>query len=896
MRRNFFATGFVSIAFSFPHHPSQPTHTHTVEYPMDRLQSSTTHPVKVRARSGCSTGQEVWLARQEGGITILDSHTCATLHDISLPTERVRASQILNLTPVLDEVWATSIDGELLCFKVASREVVDVLRLNGSRSAPSLAHVSFHENAVLIASATGKVFVLNPATRRVVQTLATLSPCTFVAGHYSFVVAGDTEGRLYVWHLTLGELVAVHAESKSAVRHILHEPTTGTIWVARQNKNVDVYRLEHSLTLLLVAQLPSVAIITGMLEVSGEVVLATYCKKRIIVDARTASIVKVVPAVGKSFSHGLVKARKVELAAVWTLINDDGICMSIEEGIPTAAYQPPRFPPYRGDTVTSGLYASLLEDNATLGVDVERAKLDTVSMQEDLRKAQEEAHELRLRLTVGEDQAKAVELRKKDDRIRELEERTRTLQKDVTDITSKAACTEHERAVLQGDLSRLLSDVSTSRADASAHLAEISVVNMQLSKERKEKMVLEQRLHETTDKLSSLQAENARLCESIGNVATFQNADREVRKGIMTTMEASGAAELAEAQRMNHVLSSMLGSMEHTIRRQVEEAKDLSVLLNAYRRKVADAVTDPHLSALLAATVVRHPDRFEMDCDEATKAMLRNHNGPFIQFIDSLRTTDPDAYAKLMWYLQQPSTTDVIPPEKRSVVDELVALASKGGAITGADVEAIKHSIPAATPHSVPYPGAGTADLSAPLAQTAAASAASCHSTGPSPSVLGSLLPVAATPASPVGGMGSSLSMRGPAPPLPSADVLDQGSALQPGLADGEVKAQASSTSWLLRSQETVDEAFLKEQRSMFEFVLSSRRALVECLVLLHKRTVNACQVVEALTANSVSMNHTPSRRHWSSVVSRVVAELSELAASVVLRFLTRSEKQRLSV
>ncbi|KAG5510972.1 hypothetical protein JKF63_06474 [Porcisia hertigi] len=844
------------------------------------------HSSPVAGRLCCAAGEEVWVAKQSGGIAVFSALTGDHATDITLKgADGETPAQATHMIAVFEEMWVSTNEGRVHFYEIATHKWVDSVLIPGAERKVQVVSLSFNGHIAVIAAASGSVYIHHPLTHKRLGTLSTsLSPCTAVIQFYSFVVGGDAGGALYLWDPFTCECVIYHGESKSEVVALLHEPTTGTIWVSRANEHVDVYAL-HEGTLQLQHRVRGIGRVTGMVAVSGTVVATTFTKRIVQIDALTAKTTINVESAHDNFIHGCCKAMHQEVAQVWSIGNDGTLRVWNAVGLQVPAVPLPRLPPATQAALVSSMKANFELAQGDLRVEVQSERLHRLNMSEMLMKAREEAQELRLRLTGEEEKRLTIdaELAAERKHRKELEEHNAKLIKDATDMVSRFADTERECNSLRGEVTQLKVDLSKSRTEASTKQTERSDLEKQLSQERANRNVLEQRLRDAEGKLSSLQAEHRRVCDEMRSVTATHQTGR-ASQDILAKSTAAWCTELEHARKMNDLMRSAMASMEYTIRRREEEDRDLTSLLNAFRSRVADRVTDPNLSALLLATIARNAPRFDLQCDELTKAQLMNKNGPFLQFIQSLRAADPEAYEKLMQYLQNPSLSQALSADAQTLLDRFVTLASREGKVSGEDIASLKRAIPGFTDSAAIAQGAGVVGVV--NASTPGASSAP-HK--------GAILPI------PVGvttlqgsGAGVHGIHGGGAGPLGSAG----GSlAVQNGLL-GSVPLHE------LRGQAFTDDHYIREQQVMFEFILKTRHLLVESLAVLYKRIASARQVVEAFCLNTtaaststvaVSLSH-KNLQPFQGIFSDVVRELEGLAFDVLQRYLTTAEKQRLGV
>nr|CAJ2467613.1 unnamed protein product [Leishmania braziliensis] len=814
------------------------------------------HTVSVDGRVCCAANDEVWVAKQSGGITVFSARSGEHLIDIALKADDgAVAAQVTHMMAVFGEVWVSTTEGCVHFYNLATHTLVDSLLVPGAEKKVQVVNLSFNGHIAVIATASSSVYVHHPLTHKRLGTLSTsTSPCTAAIQFYSFVVGGDASGALYLWDPVTAECVIYHGESRSEVVALLHEPTTGTIWVSRANEHVDVYAVEDG-ALQLRHRVSGIGRVTGMVAVSGTVVTTTFTKRVVQIEASTARITVNVEGAHERFIHGCCKAMHQEVAQVWSVGNDGALRVWNVTGQQVPVVPLPHLPPATQATLTSSLEAKSDVPQCALWTGGRAQRYHQVSVADELMKAREEAQELRLRLLTEEKRRLMLdaELTAERTHYKKLEEHNANLAKEVADVASKMAIAERERNHLRVEVTQLKTDLSKARTETSTKEIEKLSVERQLSEERTNKNIMEQRLRDAEGKLSSLQVEHRRVCEARGSATANQQMSKAAQDDL-----AKGSAglttELEQARKMNALMSSAIASMEYTIRRHEEEDRDLVALLNAFRRRVADCVTDPHLSALLLATIVRNAPRFDLPCDEVTKAQLMERNRPFLQFIQSLRATDPEAYQKLMQYLQNPSIGQGLSAEAQALLDRIITLAAKEGGVPGEDIANFKKTIPNLT------------------------SSAALQSAG-------------------LGGSGCA---------PPGGDARAPGGLLGSGNSDLTTADEVVNNVLVreLRGQQLIDENYIREQQAMFEFILKTRRLLVESLVLLHKRTVSARQVVEALCLNSSAVitsapATTPSRKSFQAlqnIFSDVVRELEQLTSEVVQRYLTGAEKQRLDM
>lgn len=888
-----------------------------------RLLSS----IEAAMRASCTVNDEVWAAKLQKGVAVFDSCTGGKIGDVALSVDGDENVQVKQMCTVFDEVWASTADGGLVFIDAAKRKVVSTLSLPGKDKKVSLSSLSFNGHVAAVASENGNVYLIHPLRKRVTMALPLSAPCTAAAHYYSFLVAGDEEGALYVWDTLTGCSICVHTKSNSGVTGIFHETTTGTLWVSRKNRNVDVYSLVDG-KMNLTGRLSALGSVTGMLGISGKVLLTTYEKKVLVADAAALTVSTLSSGSGpggdasashSAFIYGAVKVRHTETAQLWTFGNDDRALAWEVQGCSIAVNRSPFLHPLQQARLQLESAAHDIRVRATGDTERAEEELRQAFSQDDLRKLREETQELRLKLFKLEesDGVKSNEIASLNSRIKELNEDNGKLTKDLADASAKLSSGETERASLQTQLSKAKEELSQARTETSAKATEKSQVEQEVAKLKNEAGQLEQRLREAEGRTADLRAENSRLCNSLGGIVSGQSGEGLIH-GQLVESTGKLSEELQQVRRMNLLLQSVVASMEYTIRRKEEEEKDMTALLNAFRRRVAGYVSDPFLSALLLATMVRNPERFDLECDELTKQQLMDHNGPFIHFMQTFREADPQSYEKLIQYLHQPGGSDPLSAENKQLLDQFLTLASQSGSVNDELMLAFKRSIPnfvnaatisanSANPTSSAAAGtsAGTA---AATRSTPTATATPATANNNNTSNTYTMTTTATTTAAGDNKSGDNIQSnangnetRKSSPPGTAGSLETSGDvAAYLRFLNGDKVDEAVSNSALreIQTLRAVDENFMREHKTLFEFVLKTRRTLVECLALLQKRTASAKQVVEALIASAekTDANKNAGAQGLHKMFVGILEELVELTTTIVTKFLTSSEKQRLGI
>ncbi|RNF13726.1 uncharacterized protein Tco025E_06072 [Trypanosoma conorhini] len=887
---------------------------------------------KCEARCCCVAGDAVWMAELKGGIAVCDAQRGNVLERVAVAGEADERVQFKSMALVHDEVWAGTITGVVHVFDAPARRWKQSMTVLGVEATAPLLSLFFDGFSVLGGSETGRIVQWNPFTKRQVTVFVALAPVTAVTVAAGLIVSGDRSGVVQLWDPRSGEVVYEHAQDASAVTSLLAEASTGTLWVGRRNGTVSVYALASTMSFAGRVSVGDGAV-TSMLAVSGKVLATSYDRAVVVFAARTREELSRATMAHDAFIHYASRVYAAETARIWTIGNDCVVHVWDLAGYFLPCQSPPAIRPCDQAAMVHGARGALTVENAQLSTRVAESFSRVTDAKEELRQARDEAHELRLRLMSFEHvlKEKDAEIASRAARVKELEEDVNKLQNTVTDSNARADAAQRETNMLRADYHAALRDASQTKTQLSAKIAEKAGVEQQLAAVRTENSHLEIRLRDREGEVSQLKAENARLHATVGQLSSSQSAERELQQKQLASTEGAMRQELEELRKRSQVLGGMLVSMEYTIRRKEEEERDMTALMNALRRRAAERVTDPHLAALLNLTMVRNPDRFEMECDEHTKSLLRDRNGPFIQFLQLLRDRDPQTYGQLLEYLQHPEAGSRF----SALFDQLFSLAQKEGAASDDDIVNFKKSLPVlldalnsknaagsrvgaggATGDATLAAGAGGVNVNSSQSPNSAADVKQTLSGTGSVGLEGGAFGI--------GSNGSTTAALNAATALrPSQQQQTAVGALGVGDAGRILPTNADEFKNFLRSMNiTVEEpdlvgagaggvaedSHLRQLQNAFEFILQTRRDLVHQMGILLKRIVKARQVIDALTSNAREGSSPTQRRlsgsggahvwrqNLGSVATNMLEELQRFVSGILAVYFTAAEKQRLGI
>lgn len=731
--------------------------------------------------------------------------------------------------------------------------------------------------------------------------------------------------------------------SGCAVTCLLYEPIGKSIWAGRKDGYLYVYKVCKGLSPLMLAQVidpinrlsrhvenntylgrknPFSGIdqrfqrkeVTSLTALSGVVLLTTADMSLIVVNSLTGKVVSASSSPSDCIVRGITKVRQKEEALFWSYSHEGGVREWRVSGMDVA--------PTSSTSVSGSLscpYLNCLPTNpkraeerinysftecpkrgekewchsaypchATLSLLPPEERLRTVLALEAMRSVTAEAQELRLELLRISDSviSKDLEIGKRKKHEEELLQENEKLKKQILDLTAS-------QSTYQSDLSRAKAEciatkeaLSQSRTLCLQLQEEKSLWTAEVSSIRIAKSYVEQQLMDAQNTVSSLRAENERLYRSIACMGGMAEKEVDVKKTIQETSEANYAA-LLQYKRLNRLLTSVMATMEYTIRRKEEEEKDLTSLLNAFRHHVMDHVTDPHLTALLHATIVRNPARFSYSCDSSTLAQIQDRSEPIQRFFKVLRSEDPDAYEKLLLYLQHLAIAGKAPsavsnhssagndsgtaPQDQNAegsVDKFINLLAQATELSDEAILSFRRSVPIIF----------VSDASA-------------------------------TPSSPFGSVDNSS-------PGPSTTTMETAR---------KAKQEEDVTLRILRdfhSQSSLDSDEMQKQYQALEFILTTRRGLIDQLGYLYRRlqlAQMACEAIGAPTHMGISVTapyppFPPSQQPQngserndvtgseqkdkvglhSQLITGISSDLLQTLRGIIIRFLTRDEQSRL--
>lgn len=730
--------------------------------------------------------------------------------------------------------------------------------------------------------------------------------------------------------------------SQHSVTCILYEPTKKTVWVGRRDGRLYVYKIQKGYRLLLLERVIDPInmlrcvvdntvvqgrnalfsggeerlqrkAVTSLAAVSGLVLLTTADMSLIVVDAATGRVVNVASAPPGCLVRGTIKVRQKEEALFWSYSHEGGVhewrvsgidvaptCSSSFSGsfsCPVLHFATPNFKAAEEPSIVAlgscenslegGCYRRVQSSFVNPPLIASEERLKAVLAAEAMRAITEEAQELRLQQLRIKDiiLSKDLEIDQRKKHEEELQEENEKLKKQIMDLTSSQTTSQTELAQTRSECAAIREALSVARTEGLKLQGEKSSWSTEVSSVKIAKSYVEQQLMDAQNTVSGIRAENERLYRSMARMGGMAEKEIEVQKAIEETSDANSAA-LLQYKKLNRLLTSVMATMEYTIRRKEEEEKDLTCLLNAFRHHVMDHVTDPHLTALLQATIVRNPARFSYSCDSATLAQLQDRSEPIQRFFKALRLEDADAYEKLIAYLQH------------------LAIAGKA-------------------PSTSAHPGSsGAGDGGQSLAQDEVSVDKFinllAHATELSDDAILSFrrsVPImfvcdaSGTPSLPAGSAANSNSAR-PTTTLETAR---------------EAKQEEDVTLRILRdfhSQSSLDSEEMRKRQQTLEFILTTRRGFVDQLGYLYRRlqlAQMACEAIGAPTQMGVSITpqHNsplpslqpqggsginggagPGLQNSVGVHSQLITGISEdllqTLRSIINRFFTTEEKSRL--
>eukprot|EP00796_Vickermania_ingenoplastis_P010161 gene10161-7115_t len=833
------------------------------------MKPGNSHEMKASVSVCFCVGKEVWASGKDGSLRAYDAFSGDPIADVKFspkkdedkfsdgPTHRI----LRGFAMVYHHLWATTVSGDILVFDVDARKEIERIRGplgSAANKQAALTGISFDGWTVLVGSEAGLVLVMHPTRRRVEVQFRLPEPCTAVCHAQRRAVAGDRTGRIYVFDLDKLRCLGKNTSASSSITCLVHDPASDIVWGGCKDGNLYGYavRADGVAPKVIVKGLGEA---TSLTEVTGSILVTTADRYLAVLDGATGNVLHRTRAPHSTSIRGATRVRRQEQAIFWTYDTHSvarewhitgGVVAGGDDTKQSSAYLP------EGQRFSSGS-SPVLQDHRYINIPMESERIQKVAAREAMRELIDEVQELRLKLVSIHDtiQCKDMEIDKRKRAEEELKEDNAKLKKEISELTSSLNVSRSECSSLQASLNTCRDDLSKARAESNNAQEEKSKLQMEMSNVRTEKVHVEQQLMDAQSTVLGLRAEMERLFRSIGTLSGAREKEKEIQQKVVAT-EAETAATVLEYKKLNRLLTSILATMEYTIRRKEEEEQDLTCLLNAFRHRVVDHMSDPHLTALLNATVVRNPARFSYSCDSAVLAQLQDRSAPLQEFLQSLQRSDPDAYKKLIAYLQQSSSMTLAPDGKKAL-DTFIHLAVKETEFTDESMASFRRSIP--------------------------------------------LLFVSDskdTPAAPPG--------------VVSASQVAGTTATSTIDIARKAKTEEEITLRILQnfhSQVSLETETMQQEQKTFEFILTTRRGLVDQLVHLFHRLTMAQMACETLTAASAGGPQAcpavaspaggldpKTASNNSQLITSITGELLGVVGHLVRSYLTTAEKQRLGV
>lgn len=746
-----------------------------------------------------------------------------------------------------------------------------------------------------------------------------------------------------------GEKAASSSLSFFTITCLLFEPTQNTVWAGRKDGCLYTYKMQKSSSSLRLdrvvdpinglccvvegnafqgrrhpflsdeEKIPRKPI-TSLTTMSGVVLLTTTDMSLIVVDAGSGKVLSAASASSGCLVRGIVRIRQKEEAIFWSYSHEGGIYEWRVSGMDVApsgtanstlsCFSCPFLPPLQlsAEDVLERVPSTTLVDQkiseriwchptqslpVNLPLVASEERLKAVLAVESMRSVADEAQELRLQLLRTKDimESKDLEIEKRKQHQEELQQENKELKKKILDLTSYQCTSQKELAEVKTECSATKDALSQARTEYLQLQREQSSWSAEVSSIKIEKSYVEQQLMDAQNTVSGIRAENERLLRSIARMGGVEEKEFEVKKTVEAT-SAANSASLLQYKKLNRLLTSVMATMEYTIRRKEEEEKDLTCLLNSFRHRVMDHVTDPHLTALLQATIVRNPARFSYSCDSATLAQIQDRSEPIQRFFKVLRIEDPDAYEKLVTYLQY------------------IALTGKGTTGSGS----VGNSSMGSEGFLSPAQATETSmdkfiNLLAQATELSDEAILSFRRSVPIMFVSDS----SATPSTPSGSSTNN---------VPSSTTITNTMETA-----RKAKQEEDVTLRILRdfhSQLPLDSEEMRNEQQTLEFILTTRRGFIDQVGLLYRRlqlAQMACDTIGGptqmetpgtaqLTSSSSLLQFQTSgemmeaarlsqegkARVHSQLITGITGELLQTLRGIVLRFFTKEEQSRLSL
>lgn len=856
---------------------------------------------QIKASVCYCAGEEVWSASKDGTIHVYEASSSAAYvgkvsfaqqEDEHKYSDDVVTRVVVGFTLVHRRLWGITANGDILIFHVSQRREVERIRgpfglvtmQISPKEVPKPICIAFNGWLVVLGMDAPKVVLLHPGHKQVYAELNLQGICTAVHCMDHFIVVGDGSGGLYLFDAETLDCVAVLNEGHGGVRRLLWEPITETLWAYTTEGRLYSYTLKDSLRLKCVVQ--NVGHVIFLDHVSGVLVVLTKEKQIMVVDAASGRPKETMSAVpgGASGVHlvGGVKVRQQHDAFFWAYARNGFLAqewqvkgLPIPPEAPSAAVLVPRVevqsecPPAMLESREQEEQGKKEEPNCfvgKVGSSVEEERMKKVLMRETMRATVDECKELRLQLLRVKElmSTKDLEILDQKKRIQEQQIEMDALRKELISLTASKVALQSELSGAKAEVNNSKNTISTLSTEKNKAITEKNELQIAASNAKTEKLYAESQLMDAQNTVAGLRAENERLCRSLAFAGGVQDSHRMAEKRRTEDAVVESSKEVQAYRKLNRLLTGVLATMEYTLRRKEAEEHDLTCLLNAFRHRMVDQVTDPHLTALLQATMIRNPGRFSHAGGEAEMAEIRDRSDPLQEFFRSLHVSDPDSYNKFVLYLQKTAVADnTTKDETGAILDRFITLAaSTTSQLTEEALASFRRSIPllfvsdAQETPSVP-PGAVKPDsIGSPHSPTGTATA--------------------------------------PGSPLSSLNVSTMATAKR-------AKQEEDTSIRILRHyqpQTSLEDEEGRKLQQTLEFILTTRRGLVDHLAYVLRRIQMAHLACDSLTAPSWigGVNGGASSGGNGQLITGITGELHGVVQEMLRHYLTIEEQTRVNI
>eukprot|EP00758_Cryptobia_borreli_P002406 Tbor_TRINITY_DN3006_c0_g1::TRINITY_DN3006_c0_g1_i1::g.17441::m.17441 len=411
------------------------------------------------ARTFCPVGKNnVWVSERSGAISIRNARTGDILMCIDTGVRPLFANCMREIGR---NVWIGSTDGRLCIYDI------NEMSLSAEVISPEVEHPSeifelvTNGRSVFTSTAGARIDEWDVDTQSFVKSIILKGPVKGLTIVCGALISGDSTGTVVSWDVGTGEQLAVSSDNGiSGVTAMVYEPTTQSVWVARENSIISVYNTKLD-------QLDVISEFSGKIKsfitVGGKVWGAGESKEVFVWHAYNRKLIGSFKD-HNAFIFELGKVFTSETARVWSLSNDKSVHIYDGEGF----FQP--VPGVSPEDERNNALHLLINSQALQNAVLERRLASQAIKNSEFEKMRDTVVQ---QLTKIHDLEKVLELNEINNRKQLLDytkicDDNRLMSMEKTKLQLQLELAEGEVNTLRSDLARLQEDIKRAGANAAS--------------------------------------------------------------------------------------------------------------------------------------------------------------------------------------------------------------------------------------------------------------------------------------------------------------------------------------------------------------------------------------------------------------------------------------------